>query len=120
MNIPTKVLGVYRITYPSYNNTTQVKNLISHEDYSMSYKIWNEKKQELETELANLNKKKHVERAVELKNEIGAIKSKLHEMFGDEFFTDQSPLWLSQKASGNMFLSTWQGGVIEVKLEKIG
>jgi hypothetical protein len=40
-------------------------------------------------------------------------------MFGDEFFTDQSPLWLSQKASGNMFLSTWQGGVIEVKLEKI-
>jgi uncharacterized protein YfcZ (UPF0381/DUF406 family) len=119
MNTPTKVLGVYKITYPSYNNTTQVKNLISHEDYTMSYKMWNSKKQELETELADLNKKKHPERAVELKNEIGAIKSKLHEMFGDEFFTDQSPLWLSQKVGGNMFLSAWQGGVIEVKLEKI-
>jgi hypothetical protein len=40
-------------------------------------------------------------------------------MFGDEFFTDKSPIWLSQKAGGNMFLSPWQGGVIEVKLEKI-
>jgi hypothetical protein len=40
-------------------------------------------------------------------------------MFGDEFFTDQSPIWLSQKTGGSMYLSEWQGGVIEVKLEKI-
>ena len=40
-------------------------------------------------------------------------------MFGPEFFTDKSPIWLSQKAGGNMFLSPWQGGVIEVELEKI-
>jgi hypothetical protein len=40
-------------------------------------------------------------------------------MFGDEFFTDQSPLWLSQKTGGCMLLSSWQGGVIEVKLERI-
>ena len=114
-----KILGVYRITYPGYNNTSQVKNLISHDDYTKSYKMWNSKKQELETELADLNKKKHPDRAAEIKNEIGAIKAKLHDMFGDEFFTDQSPLWLSHKTGGSMFLSAWQGGVIEVKLEEL-
>jgi hypothetical protein len=55
----------------------------------------------------------------EIKTELRAIKAKLSEMFGSEFFTDQSPIWLSQKAGGVMFLSPWQGGVIDVKLEKI-
>ena len=44
---------------------------------------------------------------------------KLNEMFGGEFFTDQSPIWLSQKAGGVMFLSPWQGGVIDVQLERL-
>jgi hypothetical protein len=115
----SKVLGVYRITYPGYNNTSQVKNLISHFDYLSLYKMWGNKKQELEANLAELNKKKHPDEAAELKKEISGINAKLHDMFGDEFFTDQSPLWLSQKTGGCMFLSSWQGGVIEVKLERI-
>ena len=114
----SRILGIYRITYPTYG-MSHVKNLISHEDYEQTYKMWNSRKQELEAELADLNKKKHPDKAAELKGEISSIKTKLHNMFGDEFFTDKSPIWLSQKAGGNMFLSPWQGGVIEVKLEKI-
>ena len=114
----SRILGVYRITYPGYG-MSQVKSLISHEDYVTTYKLWNGKKQELEIELAELNKKKHPDRALEIKNEIGSIKVKLSEMFGSEFFTDKSPIWLSQKTGGSMYLSDWQGGVIDVKLEKL-
>ena len=70
MKRPSKILGVYKITYPGYNNTSQVKNLISHEDYVNSYKMWNARKQELEFALADLNKKKHPDQAEELKREI--------------------------------------------------
>ena len=114
----SKILGVYRITYPKYG-MSHVKNLISHEDYESTYKMWNGRKQELESELAELNKKKHADRITEIKQELRGIKAKLNEMFGAEFFTDQSPLWLSQKSGGVMFLSEWQGGVIDVQLEKI-
>ena len=113
-----KVIGVYRIIYPKYG-VSQVKNLISHEDYENIYKKWNERKQELETEISGLNKKKHQDKIKELNSEIKGIKKKLNDLFGSEFFTNKSPLWLSQKCGGNMFLSNWQGGVIEVKLEKI-
>ena len=114
----SKVLGVYRITYPKYG-MSHVKNLISHEDYESTYKLWNSKKQELESELAELNRKKHADRIIEIRQELKGIKAKLNEMFGAEFFTDQSPIWMSQKTGGVMFLSEWQGGVIEVKLEKL-
>ena len=113
-----KVIGVYRITYPKYN-VVQVKNLISHEDYENIYKKWNERKQELETEISGLNKKKHQDKIKELNQEIKGIKNKLLNFFGSEFFTDASPIWLSQKYGGNMLLSDYQGGIIEVKLEKI-
>ena len=113
-----KVLGIYRITYPKYG-VSQVKNLIAHSDYENIYKKWNERKQELETEITGLNKKKHQDKIKELNREIKGIKNKLLNFFGSEFFTDESPLWLSQKCGGNMFLSNWQGGVIEVRLEKI-
>ena len=113
-----KVLGTYRITYPSYG-VSQVKNLISHTDYENIYKRWNEKKQELELEISGLNKKKHSDKIKELNIEIKNIKTKLLNLFGSEFFTDESPIWLSQKCGGNMLLSPWQGGVIEVKLEQL-
>ena len=113
------ILGVYRITYPGYNDTSQVKNLISHEAYEKTYKMWNGRKQDLEGELAELNKKKNPDKAAELRDEIKKCKTKIKELFGGEFFTDQSPIWLSQKTGGVMFLSDWQGSVIEVKLEKI-
>ena len=113
-----KVLGIYRIIYPKYG-VSPVKNLISHSDYENIYKRWNDKKQELELEVSTLNKKKHADKIKELNSEIKGIKKKLNDLFGNEFFTDKSPLWLSQKCGGNMFLSDYQGGVIEVKLEKL-
>jgi len=113
-----KVIGVYRITYPKYG-VSQVKNLIAHSDYENIYKRWNDKKQELELEISNLNKKKHADKIKELSIEVKNIKTKLLNFFGSEFFTDASPIWLSQKCGGNMLLSNYQGGIIEVKLEKI-
>lgn len=113
-----KVLGVYRITYPKYN-VVQVKNLISHEDYENIYKKWNERKQEIETEISGLNKKKYQDKIKELNQEIKGIKNKLLNFFGAEFFTDASPIWLSQKCGGNMLLSDYQGGIIEIELEKL-
>jgi hypothetical protein len=58
----SRILGVYKITYPGYG-MSHVKNLISHEDYEQTYKMWNSRKQELEAELADLNKKKHMDSA---------------------------------------------------------
>ncbi len=116
--MPNKILGTYRITYPKYG-MSQVKNLISHEDYESTYKLWNSRKQELESELADLNKKKHPDKAVEVRYQVKQCKAKIKELFGDEFITDQAPIWLSQKTGGCMYLSEWQGGVIEVELEKI-
>ena len=113
-----KVLGVYKITYPKYN-VTQVKNLISHVDYENIYKKWNERKLEIELEISGLNKKKHADKIKELSEEVKNIKTKLLNFFGSEFFTDESPIWLSQKCGGNMLLSPWQGGVIEVELEEL-
>ena len=113
-----KVLGIYRITYPKYG-VSQVKNLIAHSDYENIYKRWNDKKQELELEISNLNTKKHADKIKELSIEVKNIKTKLLNFFGSEFFTDASPIWLSQKCGGNMLLSNYQGGIIEVKLEKI-
>ncbi len=113
-----KVIGIYRITYPKYG-TSQVKNLISHDDYENIYKPWTARKTEIETELAELNKKKHPDKAAELSSEIKTIKRELLRLFGSEFFTDKSPIWLSQANSNHMLLSPWQGGVIDVILEKI-
>lgn len=113
-----KVLGIYKITYPKYG-VTQVKNLISHVDYENIYKKWNERKQELELEISGLNKKKHADKIKELSEEVKNIKAKLLNFFGSEFFTDESPIWLSQKCGGNMLLSPWQGSVIEVTIEEV-
>lgn len=113
-----KILGAYRITYPKYG-MSHVKNLVSHDEYVNSYKPLNARKQELEIALAELNKKRHPDQADELRREIGSIKAELYNMFGDEFFTDQSPLWLSQETDGIMFMPAHQGGGIEVKLEKL-
>lgn len=113
-----KILGVYRITYPKYS-VSQIKNLISHNDYENIYKRWNDQKLELELELSSLNKKKHADRIKEISSEIKGIKKKLIDLFGNEFFTDESPIWLSQKTGNCMFLSDCQGGVIEVELEQL-
>lgn len=43
----------------------------------------------------------------------------LNEKFGDEYFTDNSPLYNSIKNDGIMKLPLWQGGEIKVELKKI-
>ena len=114
----SKILGTYKITYPKYK-MSHMKNLISHEDYLNVYKPLSERIKELESECAELNKKKHADKISEYKKEIKTIKSSLKEMFGDEFFTTESPIWLSTANNGIMTLSSWQGGDIKVELEKL-
>ena len=73
--------------------------------------------------IANYDKKSDPAGLVALQKELDKVakevKSELARQFGDEFFTDQSPLWLSQETDGVMYLPAWQGGGIEVKLEKL-
>ena len=113
-----KILGKYRITYPSYS-ATQVKNLVSHDDYKAVVSRQNE----LIRLIANYDKKTDPAGLVVLQKELDKVakdvKSELSRQFGDEFFTDQSPLWLSQETDGVMYLPAWQGGGIEIKLEKL-
>ena len=111
-----RVLGRYRITYPKYN-VSQVKNLISHEDYVNIYIPMSSSIKELESEASSLNRKKHGEKISELLKTAKSKKKELSEMFGSEFFTTSSPIWESRNNGGIMFLSNYQGGNIEVVLE---
>lgn len=112
------ILGRYRITYPSYN-TTQVKNLVSHDSYLAVVGH----QRELIKQVANYDKKGDQAGLLALQKELGKVmkevKEKLEKQFGEEFFTDKSPLWLSQETGGVMFMPAHQGGGIEVKLEKL-
>ena len=112
------ILGRYRITYPSYN-TTQVKNLVSHDSYLAVVGH----QRELINQVANYGKKGDQAGLLALQKELGKVmkevKEELNKQFGEEFFTDQSPLWLSQDTDGVMFMPAHQGGGIEVKLEKL-
>ena len=76
----SKILGTYRITYD--NGAVQVKNLISHEDYINIYKTTQDRIYDLEKE----NKFKET-------NTTRNLKKDMKEMFGSEFFTDDSPLF---------------------------
>ena len=112
------ILGRYRITYPSYN-TTQVKNLVSHDSYLAVVGH----QRELINQVANYDKKGDQAGLLALQKELGkvmkGVKEELEKQFGEEFFTDKSPLWLSQETGGVMFMPAYQGGGIEVKLEKL-
>lgn len=113
------ILGKYRIAYPKYG-MSHVKNLVPHDVYAPIVKHRNE----LINEIALFDRKADpngfVKLQKELDKEVKLVKSELEKHFGvEEFFTDKSPLWLSQETNGVMFLSVWQGGEIEVKLERI-
>lgn len=84
------MMGKYKIFYPKYN-VTQVKDLVSHKEY---------------TELAELVKLKAISP--------DAIKKK----FGDEFFTDESPLGLAM-STGILSLPAHQGGDHECIITKL-
>ena len=76
--MPTKILGVYRITFE--NGVSQIKNLISHDDFLNIYKVTQDEIYDLEKE----NKFKPT-------NTTKQLKLDLIEYFGNEWFTDKSP-----------------------------
>ena len=80
----TKILGVYRITFD--NGVSQIKNLISHDDFLNVYKVTQDKIYDLEKE----NKFKPT-------NITKKLKSDLIEYFGAEWFTDKSPIFKAIK-----------------------
>jgi hypothetical protein len=93
-----KILGTYTITYDG--NISQEKNLIEHSDYICVIKPTNQKITELEMKqpLSNNTKKK-----------IKALKQELLEMFGENWFTNQSPLFEAME-TGILSLPKQQGG----------
>jgi hypothetical protein len=87
-----RILGTYQITYS--NDVTQVKNLIRHSDFLSVIKPKEERIYDLQIlkrdKLASL------------------IKKEISLLFGQEWFTDRSPLWQASK-NGIMNLPKHQG-----------
>ena len=115
----THILGTYRITYPSYGNATQVKNLVSHREYEAI----TARQTELIDMIASLDGKKNQSTLEALQKELNTefkrTKEAIATMFGDEWFTDKSPLWLSQENGGLMVMPPYQGGDIKVIIERV-
>lgn len=105
----SKILSVYKIFYPEFN-VSQVKNLISHNDYINDIKP---KMAEIARLEAIAPKSKTNER------KIAEFKKYIKDMFGSEYFTDNSPIWNSQFNNGKMILTPQQGGEIMVELIKL-
>ena len=107
----------YRVKFPTYG-VIQTVNLISHEDYVNVYIPMLNDIKEKERQVDETNKKKHKDLVEQLTKEIAELKRELKAMVGKDFFTDRSPLWLSQENDGFMQLPEYQGGNIRVILEK--
>lgn len=99
----SKIISQYKITYA--NGFIQTKDLISQSDYDSVLVPLKNQIQELEK-----NGKESV-KSKELKNEI-------KEMFGSNFFTDDSPLYKAIE-TGYIELPESQGGKQKCKLELI-
>lgn len=115
-----KAIARYKITYPDYadgNGTSQFKYLINHEDFVSDIKPKYIEIASLEAEQTKYKKKN--DKFKVLGNKISEIKSYIKGTYGDEFFTTESPLYLSQSNNGLMTLSEWQGGEMRVVLEKL-
>ncbi len=72
-----KIIGKYKIIYG--NGMTQIKSLIKHSDF-----------------LEIINPTKDLIHELQLKKkekEVSILKNELKEMFGEEYFTDKSPIY---------------------------
>ena len=78
----SKILGQYKITY--HCGITQIKNLISHQDFVDTIKPKQQAIYDLECLKENKKANEH---------KIKQIKNELKEMFSDNYFTDKSPLF---------------------------
>lgn len=113
----SKIIGTYIIIYPDNGCVSQKKNLIRHEDYVNVIKPLFAKILSLTSEQLKYGKKN--KRYSEIEKEITEIKRNIKNDFGDEYFTDSSPLFQSIYNDGFMLLPKWQGGKIRVELKKI-
>lgn len=97
-----KTLGKYKIIYN--NGITQIKDLIGHDDF----------------ENIIVPKSNEIHDLMLVKNESQAklIKQELYEMFGDDYFTDKSPLY-GAFLTGVLSLPKNQGGDTSCKIEKL-
>lgn len=107
MELSKKSLGLYRIVYPEPTETIQYKNLIKHEDFLNVIKPTEEKIAELEKDKSNQSL-----------SIISNLKKILLEDFGEQWFTDKSPLFFAIK-SGILSLPKNQGGDLKILIQKI-
>lgn len=83
------IIAKYKITYE--NGFSQVKNLISHEDYVNIVMPKRLEAYQLELEIYSLQKKDpEVQRK---ENRIRTLNKEVVSQFGEYFFTDKSPLF---------------------------
>ena len=101
----SKIQGKYQITYNC--GIVQIKYLITHDDYVNIFKVYKEKILEIETK----NNFKETKETKSLKND-------LRIMFGNDFFTDKSPLF-DAYLTGILKLTKNQGGVRPCKIIKM-
>lgn len=104
-----RTIDKYKIFYVN-SNVSQVKSLISHNDYVNDIKP---KMAEISRLESITPKSKSNER------KISELKKYIKDNYGTEYFTDKSPLWNSQFNNGLMKLSKQQGDVHLVKLIKL-
>lgn len=97
----SKILGTYKITYDG--GVTQFKDLISQEDYDNILKPLKQSIQELEG-IKNTDKAFPAAQKTIKEN-----KRQIFEMFGDNYFTSESPLFYAIE-TGILKLPIHQGG----------
>ena len=101
-----KTLGRYKITYfKNYGILSQYKDLISHIDYE----------KDIKQRYEDLKKEKNLK---EYEKQYEEIEKYVKETYGDNWFTDQSPLYLA-KETGILILSEYQGKEHKVKIEQV-
>lgn len=101
----SKIKGKYQIIYNC--GITQIKYLVSHDDYVNIFKASKERIFDIEIK-NNFKETKESKR----------IKTELKIMFGDNFFTDKSPLY-NAYLTGILELSKNQGGYRPCKIIKL-
>lgn len=106
MKTPNYSIGLYQITYQ--NGITQQKHLILQKKYQ-EY-VDGHKSLHMMKETKKTQKK--------FKLQIEELTNRLHNNFGDSFFTTESPLGKAIK-TGELCLPKHQGGCTNVIIEKI-
>jgi hypothetical protein len=103
-----KTIGKYKVQYPC--GIVQEKDLVRHEDFKNIIQPINKRIYELDCVPKDDPKKE------EAKAEANKLRGELYGMFGDSWFTDQSPLFDASK-TGELILPEHQGGIKKVKVE---